>query len=58
LSLIVREEHESRVFEKGVLRIIFGPEREEVIARERKFIMRSFIISRNNIRDAKIGGRY
>jgi hypothetical protein len=44
LSLIVREEQESRVLEKGVLRITFGPESEEVIARERKFIMSRFII--------------
>lgn len=44
MSLIVREEYKSRVLEKGVLRITFGPEREEAIARERKFIMRGFIV--------------
>jgi hypothetical protein len=30
LSLILREEHRLRVFEKRVLRRIFGPERDEV----------------------------
>jgi hypothetical protein len=44
LSLIVKEEPESRVLEKGVLRTTFSPEREEVIVRARTFIMRRFII--------------
>jgi hypothetical protein len=40
-SLTVREEHRLRVFENGVLRKIFGPEREE--DHEEKCIMMSFI---------------
>jgi hypothetical protein len=30
LSFTLREQHRLRVFEKRVLRIIFGPEKEEV----------------------------
>jgi hypothetical protein len=35
-SLTLREEHKPRVFQKRVLRIIFGPKRDEVIAGWRK----------------------
>jgi hypothetical protein len=34
--LTLREEHGLRVFEKGILRRIFGPKRNEVIERWRK----------------------
>jgi hypothetical protein len=36
LSLALREEHRLRVFENRVLRIIFGPKRDEVTAEWRK----------------------
>jgi hypothetical protein len=35
-SLTLREEHRLRVFENSVLRIIFGPERDEVTGEWRK----------------------
>jgi len=40
-SLILREERRLRVFEKRVLRRIFGPKRDEVIGNGEKYIMRS-----------------
>jgi hypothetical protein len=43
-SLTLREEHKLRVFEKRVLRRIFGPKRDEVTGKWRKFLMRSFVI--------------
>jgi hypothetical protein len=36
LSLTVREEHKLRVFEKRVLRRIFGPKRDELMGGWRK----------------------
>jgi hypothetical protein len=36
LSLTLREEHRLRVFENGMLRIIFGPKRDEVTGGWRK----------------------
>ena len=35
-SLILKEEHRTRVFENRVLRNIFGPRRDEVIGKWRK----------------------
>jgi hypothetical protein len=35
-SLALREEHRLRVFENKILRIIFGPKRDEVMGRWRK----------------------
>jgi hypothetical protein len=35
-SLTLREEHTLRVFENGVLRIIFGPKRDEITREWRK----------------------
>jgi hypothetical protein len=43
-SLTLREEHRLRVFEKKVLRRIFGPKRDEVTERWRNCITRSFMI--------------
>jgi hypothetical protein len=44
-SLTLREEHRLRVFENRVLRRIFGPKRDEVTGKWRKFcITRSFMI--------------
>jgi hypothetical protein len=44
-SLTVREEHRLRVFEKKVLRRIFGPKRDEVSEKGgENCIMRSFVI--------------
>jgi hypothetical protein len=37
-SPILREEHRLRVFEKGVLRRIFGPKRTEVIGKWRQLL--------------------
>jgi hypothetical protein len=37
----LREERTLRVFEKRVLRRIFGPKRDEVIGNGEKYIMRS-----------------
>jgi hypothetical protein len=37
LSLTIREEHRLRVFENRVLRRIFGPKRDEVTGKWRKF---------------------
>jgi hypothetical protein len=34
-SLILREEHRLRVFEKRMLRRIFGPKKDEVIGRKK-----------------------
>jgi hypothetical protein len=34
LSVTLREEHRLRVFEKKVLRMIFGPKRDEVMGRK------------------------
>jgi hypothetical protein len=36
LSLILREEHRLRVFEKKILRIIFGPKRDDMTRGWRK----------------------
>jgi hypothetical protein len=41
-SLTLREEHRLRVFEKRVLRRIFGPKRDEMTGEWRNCIMRSF----------------
>jgi len=43
-SLPLREEHRLRVFENRVLRIIFGPKRDEVTREWRDYIMRSLMI--------------
>jgi hypothetical protein len=40
----LREEHNLRVFKNRVLRIIFGPKRDEVTREWRKYIMKSFMI--------------
>jgi hypothetical protein len=42
-SLTLREEHRLRVFENRVLRIIFGPKRDEVTGDWRSCTMGSFI---------------
>jgi hypothetical protein len=42
-SLTLREEHRLRVFGNRVLRRIFGPKRDEMIAGWKNYIMRSFI---------------
>jgi hypothetical protein len=46
LSLTLREEHRLSVFENGVLREIFGTDRNEVIVewRGEDYITRSFMI--------------
>jgi hypothetical protein len=38
----MKEEHRLRVFEKKVLRRIFGPKREEVVGGWRKLFMQVF----------------
>jgi len=43
-SLTLREEHRSRVFEKRVLRRIFGRKRDEVTGSGENYIMRSSMI--------------
>jgi hypothetical protein len=43
LSLTLREKHELRMFEKRVLRRIFGLERDEVAAGQESCIRRSFV---------------
>jgi len=43
-SLTLREELRLRIFEKRVLRRIFGPKRDEVTRVEENYIMRSLII--------------
>jgi hypothetical protein len=43
-SLTLREEHKLRVFEKRVLRRIFGPKRDEVTGNRGRCTMRNFII--------------
>jgi hypothetical protein len=43
-SLTLREEHRLRVFEKRMLRRIFGPKWDEVMGECRSCIMGSFII--------------
>jgi len=40
----LREEGKMRVFENGVLRIIFGLKRDEVTGEWKKYIMRSLMI--------------
>jgi hypothetical protein len=42
-SLTLSEEHRLRVFEKRVLRRIYGPKRDEVTGEWRSCTMRSFI---------------
>jgi hypothetical protein len=42
--LTLREERRLRVFEKRVLRKIFGPQRDENRRMEKNYIMRSFMI--------------
>jgi hypothetical protein len=42
-SVILREEHRSRVFENMVLRKMFGLKRDEVVGGAENCIMRSFI---------------
>jgi hypothetical protein len=42
-SLTLREEHRLRVFEKRLIRKIFGPKRDEVTGGWENCIMRSFI---------------
>jgi hypothetical protein len=42
-SLTLWEEHRMRVSENGVLRITFGPKRDEVTGGWRKLLMKSFI---------------
>jgi hypothetical protein len=42
-SLTLREEHRPRVFENGVVRKIFGPERDEVTGEWRR-LTRSIMI--------------
>jgi hypothetical protein len=43
-SLTMREEHRLKVFENGVLRRIFGPERDEVIGGWKNCIIRSCMV--------------
>jgi hypothetical protein len=43
-SLTLREERRLRVFEKRVLRRVFGPKRDEVTGIWRKYIIRSLVI--------------
>ena len=43
-SLTLREERKLRVFEKRVLRRIFGPKRDELAGNGENYIMRSFTI--------------
>jgi hypothetical protein len=43
-SVIVREKYRMRVFENGVLRMIFAPKREEVTREWRILHYRSFMI--------------
>jgi hypothetical protein len=43
-SLILRYKHTLRVFQNGVLRKIFGPNRDEVTERGEDYITRSFMI--------------
>jgi hypothetical protein len=43
-SLTLREERRLRVFEKRVLRRVFGPKRDEVTVNRENYIMRSFLI--------------
>jgi hypothetical protein len=55
-SLTLREEHRLRVFEKGVLRRIFGPKRDEVTGRWRKLqngVLRDLYSSASIIRMIK-----
>ena len=40
----LREEHSLRVFENRLLRRIFGPKRDEVTGKWRRYLMRSFMI--------------
>ena len=40
-SLILREERRLRVFENGVLRRVFGPQKEEVTGNGENYIMKS-----------------
>jgi hypothetical protein len=44
-SLTLREERRLRVFEKRVLRRIFGPKRDEVAWDKENYIRRSLMIS-------------
>ena len=44
LSLTLREERKLRLFEKRVLRRIFGPKRDEVTGNGENYIMRSLMI--------------
>ena len=43
-SLTLREKHKLRVFKNSVLRVIFGPKRDEVTGEWRKYMMRGFMI--------------
>ena len=43
-SLTLRDESRLRVFDKRVLRIVFGPERDEVTGNGENYIMRSLVI--------------
>jgi hypothetical protein len=39
MTLTLREEHRTRVFENRVLRRIFGPKRDEVTGKWRNFVI-------------------
>jgi hypothetical protein len=53
-SLTLREEHGVRVFDIRVLRIIFGPKREEVIGELRKLKNEELILIPDIIRQIKL----
>jgi hypothetical protein len=57
-SLTLREEHILRVFDNGVLRRIFGPKRDEVTGKWRKFHSEELCLlcSSRNIRQMKSKG--
>jgi hypothetical protein len=59
LSLTLREEHRLKIFEKRVLRRIFGPKRDEIIGGWRKLHneeLRNLYFSPNIIKMVKFKG--